>query len=210
MVTGCGGLMAFLQYDSEETLEYYIQDKTMLAEISKGELLARIGTLFLKDLNYGPYEQAMFLSFLLYVTGDHKRMRVVIDRLYGILHKEYLPDSPGAFLESWFAGDVPEGAATGSALLENTILPQLSALKEKVHERALQYVRLMKKNFVAFITAIEEELYLESREIHAEELRDEELESGALRWEYKYLGREQTKIQERWKIYLERQDECPK
>ena len=42
---------------------------------------------------------------------------------------------------------------------------------------------------------------------HSDELKDEQLEGEAMRWEYKYLGNEQDKILKRRKIYLERQSE---
>lgn len=202
--------MAFLDYDPDETLEYYIQDEAMLAEISRDGLLDRIESVFLEDAGYGPYEEAMFLSFLLYTTGDYKRMRVVVDRLYKILNQEYIPDAPGSYLEGWFGGHVPDAAATDDARLEELVLADMRKLKGTVLLRAKEYVATMLKNFTIFFNSVEDEFYLESREIHSEELKDKDLENSALRWEYKYLGREEKKIKERWKIYLERQDECPK
>ena len=202
--------MDFRDYDPEETLEYYIQDETMLAELSKGELLNQIEELFLEDSGYGPYKEAMFLSFLLYTTGDYKRMRVVVERLYRILKKEYIPDTPETFLSGWFENKVPDGAATDPSVIENRFIPILKEVKQKVHDRAVRYVQLIMEDFTKFFALTEDELFLASREIHSEELTDKEMEDSALRWEYKYLGREPKKISERWKIYLERQDECPK
>ena len=202
--------MSFLEYDPEETLEYYLQDDTMLAELSRDGLLEHIEAVFLKNAGYGPYEEAMFLSFLLYTTGDFKRMRTVVTRLYLVLEQDYIPDTPGALLEGWFGGKVPDAAATDSSILEKKLLPGLRELKVIVRKRAREYVDGMIKDFRLFFRATEDELFLESREIHSEELSDRELEEKALRWEYKYLGREEGKIKERWNIYLERQDECPK
>lgn len=202
--------VAFLDYDPEGSLEYYLHDREMLEELSRDGLQGMINGLFWGDAECTSYKQSLFLFFLLYLFGDYRRLRVVITRLHRIREGSWVPTAADDFLEAWFAGPPPAAAASLAADLEARELPRLQELSVTLRTRAEAFTGTIRDAFRDFYKKEEEEFFLKSCEIHAEELFDPELEAQALRWEYKYLGREPGRIEQRWEIYRGRQSEWPK
>jgi hypothetical protein len=150
------------------------------------------------------YTKALFVSYLLYICGDRRRMEVVLERLAACLAGSLVPIDAAAFLETWFDGAPPEDAVPEgfSKNFAEGIRPRLTRLAAHLAGRATTLQADLLAGFEAFAAAARERLFLDEREIHMEELFDPELEGEALRWEYKYLGREQEKILARRSRYL--------
>jgi len=199
--------MNIIPYEIDESFLYYLQQSKLLKIEDIKELFHKINNLFHIEEYHG-YKQALFLSYLLYVLGDETRMMVIIERLAAMKETGYVPLVFEDFLLTWL-GKMPEADLPDvyHTIFKEKLLPGFKKLDQQLTEKSEDFVTILKESFEEFYHSIEDELILDEMEIHSDELIDNDLESRALRWEYKYLGREDTEIKKRREIYLKRQSE---
>jgi len=158
------------------------------------------------------YIQALFVSFLLYITKNEEQLAAVVNRMAQIGQSSYINDQAE---EIFFhlCGSQPDHNKAEEQILNhihNNIQPQIENLKKIVDDISAGLIDLIRDSFYQFYHKVKEELFLAELQIHTEELQDPELEKEAIRWEYMLLNESSISKEEIRKIYLKRQDECLK
>lgn len=201
--------MGIIPFEPDQDFLYFLSRNMGADPATIRPLFSRLDSLFSLH-TYDAYRQALFVSYLVYVLGDERRLEIVSSRLEAVVQDDYVPLDKDHFLEIWLGvqGAAQEGLSPDfPTFFKQTLAPILERLQQFLAEKGRTFVDLLKQAFDQFFAQVEEELFLSEMEIHSDELHDSELEGEAVRWEYKYLGNEHDKILERRRIYLERQSE---
>ena len=156
------------------------------------------------------YKKSVLNIFLLNNFGGKKRTDKLIERWKKIINQEYLPKTKEEWLQI-FIGINPvdniELSEEENRIIDNEI-KKLNAFEKKLAEEIKEIKKEFKKGFKVFIEAIEEDMILSNKDYLSVELKDNDLENEALRWEYRYTSlssQEKVKIRDE---YIKRQEEC--
>ncbi len=193
--------MEFVEYLPEADFHFFLQHSLLKDSNNYREIWELVHILY--DLSaWGAYQKALFLTFLLYVLGDETRMITILRRLDAVQHERLVPMDIDTFLQA-FVGIVPSSELIGrfQSDFEKTWKPALSGVEGKLKAKAAAFARELLDDFLVFFDEMKHEFLLAEKEIHSIELTDAELENKALRWEYKFLGRDERKIEDRRKKF---------
>ncbi len=200
--------MKFFDYNKRKDFLSYLRSGNFFNEQASASFVKKGETIF-ELADYDGYKKAIFFNFLYYIVGKTKVVEVVIERLFKIKNEDsYFPTIYDNFIKVWLGeeGELPEYRE----FYDSKIKDRMVSLNQFVSKRADSFIASVKNSFEEFYTNVEGDLFLEEMEIHSDELRDKKLSEKALRWEFKYLGRDEKVRQQRREIYLKRQDECLK